>query len=59
MTTLPTLTKLSTKELLAMQNRTKEKILDDAAYILLRTQEHDDLKLMLNLVQQEIQRRAG
>ncbi|WP_423928464.1 hypothetical protein [Candidatus Palauibacter sp.] len=39
---LPTLTELSTKELLAMRDRTEKRIEADSAYVMRRLQETDD-----------------
>ena len=54
----PTLSRHSTKELLAMKDRTEKRVKRDAEYILRLTREHDDLKLMLGLIAQELARRS-
>ena len=54
---LPTLTELSTKELLAMRDRTEKRIEADSAYVMRRLQETDDLRRMVALIQQELDRR--
>ena len=41
-----------------MEDRTRDKIRRDDKYILQCTREHNDLKLMLDLIRQELQRRA-
>ena len=46
----PTLSRHSTRELLAMKARTEKRVKNDAEYILRLTREHDDLKLMLGLI---------
>jgi hypothetical protein len=54
----PALSRHSTKDLLAMKARTEERVANDAKYILRLTREHDDLKLMLGLIAQELARRS-
>lgn len=41
-----------------MKDRTEKRVKSDAEYILRLTSEHDDLKLMLGLIAQELARRS-
>ena len=55
--TLPTLSKHSTRELLAMRERVKDRIEADEEYHLRQARELDDLRMFETLITDELNRR--
>ena len=55
--TLPTLSKHSTRELLAMRERVKDRIEQDEEFHLRRAQQLDDLRMFGTMITDELNRR--